>query len=190
MTALKWDHVGAVPIADIEVAARLRETSGPGVASIASSITELGGILKPVLLHKIKGTYRLLDGLHRLEAAKEAGLLEVPASITSCTNNEAVRIEVDANVASAPLTPLDMAVFLAAHKSLYDKEHPQTKQGNAGAAGHQARHQCDGGSARLARRSRVRQEKARTRRWLALSLVGLAVGHPPEAAERRGHACP
>lgn len=49
--------------------------------------------------------------------------------------DQAIRIEVDANVAGAPLTPLDMAVFLAAHKELYDRENPEAAQGKAGAHG-------------------------------------------------------
>lgn len=125
MTPPNWQKIQSLPISDIQVEERLRTASAPAVASIVSSIQEVGGILQPLLVRRIKGGYRLMDGLHRLTAAKEAGLKEVPVQVTECTNDEAIRIEVDANVAGAPLTPLDMAVFLAEHKKLYELENPE-----------------------------------------------------------------
>ncbi len=135
MNPPNWQKIQSLPVADIQVEERLRTASAPAVASIVSSIHELGGILQPLLVRRIKGGYRLMDGLHRLTAAKEAGLEEVPVQVTECTNDEAIRIEVDANVAGAPLTALDMAVFLAEHKKLYELDNPETVQGKAGARG-------------------------------------------------------
>jgi ParB family chromosome partitioning protein len=132
MTPPNWQKIQSLPISDIQVEERLRTASAPAVASIVSSIHEVGGILQPLLVRRIKGGYRLMDGLHRLTAAKEAGLEEVPVQVTECTNDEAIRIEVDANVAGAPLTPLDMAVFLAEHKKLYELDNPEAKRGSAG----------------------------------------------------------
>jgi ParB family chromosome partitioning protein len=80
------------------------------------------------LVRRVKTGYRLMDGLHRLTAAKQVGLEEVPVKVSDCTNDQAIRIEVDANVAGAPLSALDMAVFLAAHKELYERENPETKR--------------------------------------------------------------
>lgn len=135
MTPPNWQTTHSLPVADIQVEERLRIASQPAVASIVSSIQEVGSILQPLLVRRVKGGYRLMDGLHRLTAAKEVGLAEVPVKVSDCTNDQAIRIEVDANVAGAPLTPLDMAVFLAAHKELYERENPETAQGKAGAHG-------------------------------------------------------
>ncbi|WP_164982716.1 ParB/RepB/Spo0J family partition protein [Leisingera sp. NJS204] len=135
MTPPNWQKIQILPVADIQVEERLRTASPTAVASIVSSIQEVGSILQPLLVRRVKDGYRLMDGLHRLTAAKEAGLEEVPVKVSECTNDQAIRIEVDANVAGAPLTPLDMAVFLAAHKELYERENPETAQGKAGAHG-------------------------------------------------------
>ncbi|UWQ27287.1 ParB/RepB/Spo0J family partition protein [Leisingera sp. M523] len=135
MTPPNWQKIQTLPVADIQVEERLRTASPTAVASIVSSIHEVGSILQPLLVRRVKDGYRLMDGLHRLTAAKEAGLEEVPVKVSECTNDQAIRIEVDANVAGAPLTPLDMAVFLAAHKELYERENPETAQGKAGAHG-------------------------------------------------------
>ncbi|UWQ31264.1 ParB N-terminal domain-containing protein [Leisingera sp. M527] len=125
MTPPNWQKIQTLPVADIQVEERLRTASPTAVASIVSSIHEVGSILQPLLVRRVKDGYRLMDGLHRLTAAKEAGLEEVPVKVSDCTNDQAIRIEVDANVAGAPLTPLDMAVFLAAHKELYERENPE-----------------------------------------------------------------
>jgi ParB family chromosome partitioning protein len=135
MTPPNWQNVQSLPVADIEIEERLRIASDTAVASIVSSIQEVGSILQPLLVRRVKGGYRLMDGLHRLTAAKEVGLAEVPVKVSDCTNDQAIRIEVDANVAGAPLTALDMAVFLAAHKELYERENPEAAQGKAGAHG-------------------------------------------------------
>ncbi len=135
MTPPNWQNTQSLPVADIQVEERLRIASKPAVASIVSSIQEVGSILQPLLVRRIKTGYRLMDGLHRLTAAKQVGLKEVPVKVSECTNDQAIRIEVDANVAGAPLTPLDMAVFLAAHKELYERENPEAAQGKAGAHG-------------------------------------------------------
>ncbi|UWQ34598.1 ParB N-terminal domain-containing protein [Leisingera sp. M527] len=132
MTPPNWQKIQTLPAADIQVEERLRTASPTAVASIVSSIHEVGSILQPLLVRRVKDGYRLMDGLHRLTAAKEAGLEEVPVKVSECTNDQAIRIEVDANVAGAPLTPLDMAVFLAAHKELYERENPEAKRGSAG----------------------------------------------------------
>ncbi|WP_162930189.1 ParB/RepB/Spo0J family partition protein [Pseudophaeobacter sp. EL27] len=128
MTPPNWQNTHTLPVADIQVEERLRIASQPAVASIVSSIHEVGSILQPLLVRRVKGGYRLMDGLHRLTAAKEVGLAEVPVKVSDCTNDQAIRIEVDANVAGAPLTALDMAVFLAAHKELYERENPEAKR--------------------------------------------------------------
>jgi ParB family chromosome partitioning protein len=128
MTPPNWQNVQSLPVADIEIEERLRIASDTAVASIVSSIQEVGSILQPLLVRRVKGGYRLMDGLHRLTAAKQVGLEEVPVKVSECTNDQAIRIEVDANVAGAPLTALDMAVFLAAHKELYERDHPEAKR--------------------------------------------------------------
>ncbi|AZV77962.1 hypothetical protein EBB79_08680 [Parasedimentitalea marina] len=123
-----WQKINTLPVSTIQVEERLRTASPTAVASIVSSIQEVGRILQPLLVRKVKDGYRLMDGLHRLCAAKEVGLEEIPVSVSDCTLDQAIRTEVDANVAGAPLSVLDMAVFLSAHKALYEKDHPEAKR--------------------------------------------------------------
>lgn len=117
-----------VAVADIEIGERLRPADATAVEAIIQSAAERG-ILKPIQVNQVKGSYRLLDGLHRLSAAISLGMPEVPAMVHRCSVREGMNIEVEANIAQAPMTPLDMGVFLARQKELYEEEHPETKRG-------------------------------------------------------------
>jgi ParB family chromosome partitioning protein len=128
-------------VADIVVEhdKRHRLTTESGVDSIIASIEELGGISNPISLRKKRragvDTLVLIDGMHRLEAAKKLELLEVPARVwVDITDDYAEMMELDMNLAGAELSPLDEAVFLANRKRLYEEMHPETVRGVAGAA--------------------------------------------------------
>ena len=119
---------------------RHRLTTLSGVESIIASIEEVGGIKMPIQLRqKGRGDDKklvLVDGMHRLEAAIELEMPLVPVIIwIDITDDHAEMIELDMNLAGASLSPLDEAVFLAGRKRLYEKIHPETKAGVAGALG-------------------------------------------------------
>lgn len=120
--------------------ARLRPVSEAGVLAILGSVEELGQIVTPLVVRqrRDKGSeggfvYELLDGAHRLEAARRLALDTVPVRVFECTNDQAKLLEIDGNLAGAELNPLDTAVFLATRKAVYERLHPETKAGVAGA---------------------------------------------------------
>lgn len=113
---------------------RLRPATEAGCATILQSLDELGGIIAPLHVRKVKDRYVLLDGMHRLAVARMEGIETLPVRVYRCNDQQARLMEIDGNIAGAELTPLDTAVFLAARKRVYEKMHPQTKAGVAGAA--------------------------------------------------------
>lgn len=119
---------------EIEVVSRLREVSESGVAAVLSSLEELKSIASPIWVRKTKSGYVLLDGAHRIEAAKRFGLTSVPGIAFRCNDKQARLMEIDGNLAGAELDALDTAVFLAARKRVYEELHPETRAGHAGAA--------------------------------------------------------
>ncbi|GIT85439.1 ParB/RepB/Spo0J family partition protein [Roseobacter sp. OBYS 0001] len=127
MTRSNTPQITFLPVSDIQVRDRLRDTSEAAVAALEASIPERG-ILSPLQVQLVKGTYCLMDGLHRLEGARRCGLDEVPVIIRNCSMREARNIEVDTALAAAPLDSLSMAVFLAAQKDLYEEEFPEAKR--------------------------------------------------------------
>ncbi|MGR3273347.1 chromosome partitioning protein ParB [Thalassococcus profundi] len=127
-----------LPVTDIVMRHRLRLVSRAGVDAIKASITELGAMKDRIHVRKMRdGTFVLLAGAHRLTAALELGWDSVPVVCWKCTDDFAQLMEIDDNLACAELTPLDTAVFLSARKRIYEKLHPETKRGVAGA---KARH--------------------------------------------------
>lgn len=123
-----------LPVAEIVVRNRLRPVSPAGVASIRASIREIGHIKDPIDVRKVKhrgGEYVLMDGAHRLAAYIEEGREMIPVKVYTCNDDFATLVEIDGNLAGAELNPLDTAVFLAQRKRLYEKLHPETKQGGA-----------------------------------------------------------
>jgi ParB family chromosome partitioning protein len=126
-----------IEISAIEVGERLRAVDPDHVAVIADSIRECGRILQPITVgryaargNELRGRYVLLAGAHRLEAAKLAGLMEVPAEIDEETDPLRARlIEIDENLVRHELNPLDRAVFLAERKAVYEALHPDTRKG-------------------------------------------------------------
>lgn len=126
-----------LPVDQIEVSGRLRPVSPAGVATIVASIREIGQLANPVVVRQLrrKGetVWRVLDGAHRLAAAVELGWTEVPVRVFECNDDQARIMEIDGNLSGAELNPLDTAVFLATRKAVYERLHPETKAGVAGA---------------------------------------------------------
>lgn len=126
--------ISELPVADIVCRDRLRPVSEAGVAALLASIGELGVIKDAIHVRKKKdGSFHLMAGGHRLEAAKRLGMQTIPVKAWTCTDDWARLMEIDDNLAGAELTPLDTAVFLARRKEVYERLHPETARGLAGA---------------------------------------------------------
>jgi ParB family chromosome partitioning protein len=121
-------------VADIICRDRLRPVSEAGVAALIASIGELGVIKDAVHVRRKKdGTFHLMAGAHRLEAARRLGMATMPVKAWTCTDDWARLVEIDDNLAGAELTALDTALFLARRKEVYERLHPETLRGVAGA---------------------------------------------------------
>jgi ParB family chromosome partitioning protein len=120
-----------VPVVEIVVKDRLRPVTEAGVASLIASIEEIGVMKDAIHLRKKKdGKYYLIAGGHRLEAAKRLEWAEIEAKVwTNVTDDWARIMEIDDNLAGSEMNALDTAVFLATRKVIYERLHPETKQG-------------------------------------------------------------
>ena len=135
MKAPTLQTTGPVPLSEIDTRDRLRPVSEAGVESIIASIEEVGVMKDPVHLRRKKnGQLVLIAGGHRVEAAKRLGWTEIEAKVwVDVTDDWSRMMEIDDNLAGAELTPLDTAIFLARRKEVYERLHPETKRGVAGA---------------------------------------------------------
>ena len=127
-----------IPLPNIKVGDRLRKIDSAHAEVIAESIRQCGQIMSPISVRKEKetGYYSLIAGAHRMEAARLAGLSEIPAIVTEEMDDLTARLlEIDENLCRHELNALDRAAFLAERKTIYEEMHPETKAGIAGAIG-------------------------------------------------------
>lgn len=122
---------GPIPLAEINAQNRLRPVSAAGVEALKASIAETGVMKDAIHVRRKKGgVLVLVAGAHRLEAARQLGWTEIEAKVwVDVTDDWSRLMEIDDNLAGAEMGPLDTAVFLAERKKVYERLHPETKQG-------------------------------------------------------------
>lgn len=129
-----------LPIAEITVPAdRLRPISEAKVAALMQVIGE-GVFLGAITVRRAGKVNTLIDGGHRLEAMRRLGRETIRADVLECNASEARQLEVTGNL-TAGMTPIQDAIFLGVYQQEYEKLHPETKGGVAGAL---ARHGLQG----------------------------------------------
>lgn len=128
MKFLNGGNVVRVAPDEIIVTGRLRRVSDVQVQNLIT-MAEDTGITTPIHLRKVEGKLHLIDGAHRLAAAKLLGLTEIAALVVECRQDEARAMEASNNLGAARMTPLQTAVFVASWKRDYYALHPDRKPG-------------------------------------------------------------
>lgn len=128
-----------IPIHLVAEGTRLRRTNPDTVATLASSIADVG-LLHPITVYarqvmeagiSVDG-WGLIAGLHRLEACRQLGHTEIPAHIVSLGELERQIAECDENLCGTKLTPAERALFTSRRKQAYEALHPETRNGETG----------------------------------------------------------
>lgn len=120
-----------VRIDDIEVkSSRLRRVSEEKVTAMMSVIEHFG-FIGAIELRRDRSQLVLVDGAHRLEAARRMGMEDIPAVLFEGTRLDERAREISANLVGG-MTPLQDAMFLAEWKRVYEEMHPETRRGVAG----------------------------------------------------------
>lgn len=128
-----------IPLASIDIGERLRPVSEPHAALTAENIQQVGRLRQPIEVRQMGDRYGLIAGRHRLRAIELLGWATIPAFVFDCTDDEALLAEIDENLVRHELNPLDRAVSLAKRKEVYERLHPETV---AGVAGAEAKHRA------------------------------------------------
>jgi hypothetical protein len=114
---------------------RLRLLRAEVVDQLAWSI-RAQGLLHPILVRPTaRGSvapYMLVAGRHRLEAVRQLGQDTIRAEIHAGLSAAAAQLaEIDEKLMRANLSPAEEALHIGARKTVYEKLHPETKQGGA-----------------------------------------------------------
>lgn len=114
-----------IPIEKILIPSGRRQLRDDKVRSLAASIAKLG-LLEPI---GVTPEYRLVFGLHRVEACKLCGLSEVPVVVISTDELHTELAEIDENVERNALTALEWSEHLQRRKQIYESLNPETRRG-------------------------------------------------------------
>jgi ParB family chromosome partitioning protein len=138
MTDTPKHEIVDLPVKDIsyDPAKRLRKVDPNKVAELNKSIAEFG-LLEPIGVTRAEeeGKYLLRYGAHRFEVVKELKWKNVTSNILDLGSTAACIAEIDENLMITVLTPTQRSDHIAKRKVLYELLHPETKKGNAQAAG-------------------------------------------------------
>lgn len=121
-----------IPLDEIDGDTRLRKVSEAAVESLQRSIEQLGVMMDEIHVRKLRhkgGKLKLMAGGHRLATARAMGWETIRAKVWDCTDDWAELLEIDDNLAHSELAPLELAVFLSRRKAIYERLHPETKNG-------------------------------------------------------------
>lgn len=101
---------------------------GERLEDMVASVKE-HGILNPVIVQKMEGGYEMLSGHNRWNAAKEAGLKEIPAIVkTDLTEEEAYVYVIETNLMQRSFSDLLISEKAAVLKARYEKGSCQGKR--------------------------------------------------------------
>jgi len=131
--------IASISIENIDTSDRLRPVDQNWVVLLADSMCEQG-LSQPIMVSakRSDGSYKLLIGSHRLEAAKLLEWPEIDALIVPENDELKQRLlEIDENLFRRELSALDRAVFLSQRQEIHEVMYPDSK---AGIAGGLARH--------------------------------------------------
>ena len=123
-----------IAISEIKINPGRRPVNLDGINELARSISEIG-LLNPITIDQ---EYILVAGLHRLEAVKKLGWTEIECNICTFDTFDTLQTElaeIDENVVRTELSVLEYGELLERRKEIYESLHPETKAGQAQAAG-------------------------------------------------------
>lgn len=128
-----------IAIARIAAGRRLRPVNPDYVAALAASMAEIG-LIEPIVVRATPNAgrgrtpYTLIDGAHRLEAARALGWAEIEAAQTAAPAQAA---EIHANLVRNDLSILERADCVLALRALFEAEHGPITAGRKELAQHE-----------------------------------------------------
>lgn len=117
-----------LPINKISPRSDARAVDPATIAGLAESIANVG-LINPIRVRVAGDGWEVIAGVHRLEACKSLGLVEIAADVVTDDDLHAELAMIDENLCRAELTPSDRARQTARRKDIYEALHPETRHG-------------------------------------------------------------
>ena len=114
-----------VKISEIKINPGRRNIQQRNVEELARSIAAVG-LMNPLTVTQDN---TLIAGLHRLEAVKLLGWMEIECTVSDTDGLQAELAEIDENFVRAGLSHRELGDLLLRRKELYEAIYPETRQG-------------------------------------------------------------
>jgi len=114
-----------IEISEVKIIPGRREVQEKHVRELADSISNVG-LLNPITVDR---TYTLIAGLHRLEAMKLLGRMEIACTVSDLDGLQVALAEIDENFVRKDLSDEEFREMLLRRKEIYESLHPETKHG-------------------------------------------------------------
>ncbi|MFN4261800.1 MAG: ParB/RepB/Spo0J family partition protein [Gemmataceae bacterium] len=101
-----------------------KEFDDEELASLSASIRE-HGILQPLVVRALNGSYQLVAGERRLRAAQAAGLNEVPVRVVDFNDQQVLEAALVENIQRADLNPIEKAQGFKEYLDRFQMTHEQ-----------------------------------------------------------------
>lgn len=124
-----------LPTEQITRRADARAVNSDTVSGLVDSIGAVG-LINPIRVRQSGEGWEVIAGVHRLEACKALGLVEVACDVVTDDDLHAELAMIDENLCRAELLPSDRARQTARRAEIYLELHPETAKGaNQGPVG-------------------------------------------------------
>src|ERR1041384_4351648 len=117
-----------LPLDLIDIRADARAINETTVSALADSIAEVG-VINPIRVRAKGDRWEVVAGAHRLSACKSLGLTEASCLLVEDDDLHAELAMIDENLCRAELSSCDRARHTARRKEIYEKLHPETRNG-------------------------------------------------------------
>lgn len=119
-----------IPLSDIAIPENRARDLDRDWAEALAGVIAAQGLTNPITVRKVEDGYRLVTGLHRLEAFRINGDVAIPVRFSNADNDDEARLEeVMENLGRHELKALDRCHHLYELKQVYEKLHPEAKNG-------------------------------------------------------------
>jgi len=117
-----------LPTDQITRRADARAVNSDTVSGLVESIGAVG-LINPIRVRQSGEGWEVIAGVHRLEACKALGLVEITCDVVTDDDLHAELAMIDENLCRAELSPSDRARQTARRKAIYLELHPETQHG-------------------------------------------------------------